>query len=115
MKLKSFLAAVLLVINFSIRASELGGKALLEKFNKTIEAGRKRNPCIDRLINQNQKPTKKTSAKESFGVQFLTQVMIECGILPAPGARLAAIEARRKIRKAAQSLNRTDETGELRR
>lgn len=108
MKLKSFLAAVLLVINFSIRASELGGKALLEKFDKTIEADRERNPYIDRLINQSQEPATNTSAEESFKVKFLTQVMIECGILPAPGTRSAAIEARRKIREAAQLLNGTD-------
>jgi hypothetical protein len=114
MKLKSFLAAVLLVINFSIGASELGEEALLEKFNETIEADLKNNPYIDRLINQNQKPTTKTSAKESFEEQFLRKGMIECGILPAPGARSAAIAARRKIRKTAQLLTSTDDSGELR-
>lgn len=114
MKLKSFLAAVLLVINFSIRASELGGKALLEKFDKTIEADRERNSYINSLINQNQKPTTNRSDEESFKVELLTQVMIECGILPAPGARSAAIAARRKIRKAAQLLNCTDDSGKLR-
>ncbi|MFS8506899.1 MAG: hypothetical protein LVQ75_02080 [Candidatus Babeliales bacterium] len=42
MKLKSFLAAVLLVINFSIGASELGEEDLLKKFNETIEARSKK-------------------------------------------------------------------------
>lgn len=104
----------MLVINFSIGASELGEEDLLKNFDNTIEADRKNNPYIDRLINQNQKPTTKTSAEESFEVQFLRQVMIECGILPAPGARSAAIAARRKIRKTAQLLKSTDDSGELR-
>ena len=115
MKLKSFLAAVLLVINFSIGAFELDGEALLSQFNQTIDQDLKGNPYIHRLINQNQEPTTKTSAKESFEEQFLRQIMIECGILPAPGTRSAAIAARRRIRRTAQLLNRTDETGELRR
>jgi hypothetical protein len=118
MKLKSFLATVLLVVNFSIKASELDGAALLEMFGKTIDADRENNPYINRLINQgadsaDKKPAQNTGALNLQEQTFLGAIMIECGILPDPYKRKAANRARKRIRKAAQLLNSTDDSGAI--